>query len=218
MDPAFSGCLTVGSRLRQRVPDPGDQTAMMPETQKQPTPKASNALNEAAGLFSFLVRTWQYGAESRDRSVEVWSVGESLGIGDEQADRYVQELLELDLLRYNSLAGDVTLTSNGVTEVVLAQSRPWQPTEHFPPLAHMSNQMMLPLSGAETVVDASFEQLPDRLIDDPDRQSEPSGESRSREPELEILLSDLEQVLSGFETIPSGVLPLLETLEAELTA
>jgi len=98
--------------------------------------------------FSFLLKAYDFSSEHTEQSVPIWDIGQVMGLSETRAEEVASDLQEMNLLYYSSLAGDIALTSFGMSEVVLAQSQPLQPTTHFPPLANMSPQMMLPLSAA----------------------------------------------------------------------
>jgi len=96
--------------------------------------------------FSFLLTTYELSSPATEDAVPIWDVGSALGLQETVAEGIASDLQEMNLICYSSLAGDIALTSFGVSEIVLARSLPQQPTTHFPPLAVMSEQMVLPLA------------------------------------------------------------------------
>lgn len=129
---------------------------MTPETQpvqsKPPTALSGSPdeqdQSDVASMqaFSFLLKTYEMSSLETDDSVPIWDVGSALGLEEVVAESIASELQDMNLVYYSSLAGDIALTSFGISEIVLARSLPHQATMHFPPLASMSEQMMLPLA------------------------------------------------------------------------
>jgi len=130
---------------------------MTPDSQPvQPAP--SSMLTPTDGpmrVFTFLSKTYELSAGKTEGAVPIWDVADSLDIDETIAESIASDLQEMNLIFYSSLAGDIALTSFGVSEIVLARSLPDQPTTHFPALAHMSEQMMLPLVGNKVDNDAT---------------------------------------------------------------
>jgi len=98
--------------------------------------------------FSFLLKAYDFSSEHTEQSVPIWDIGRVMGLEEAQAEEIASDLQDMNLVYYSSLAGDIALTSYGMSEIVLAQSQPLQPTTHFPSLASMSPQMMLPLKAS----------------------------------------------------------------------
>jgi len=129
---------------------------MTPES--QPAQSAPSSLlpptDAPMRAFSFLLKAYELSAGEAEGAVPIWDVGSALGIEESIAEAIASDLQEMNLIYYSSLAGDIALTSFGLSEIVLARSLPEQPTTHFPALAAMSEQMMLPLAGRK-IEDAS---------------------------------------------------------------
>lgn len=140
---------------------------MTPETQtvqsKPITPASAGPedqlQDDAASMlaFTFLLKTYELSKPEADDSVPIWDVGSTLGLEEVVAESIASDLQDMNLVYYSSLAGDIALTSFGVSEIVLARSLPHQATTHFPPLAKMSEQMMLPLVNQASANSASAE-------------------------------------------------------------
>ncbi len=141
--------------------------------------------------FSFLLKAYELGSSEAEGAVPIWDVGAALGIEETEAESLASDLQEMNLIYYSSLAGDIALTSFGVSEIVLARSLPDQATTHFPPLALMSDQMMLPLTArAELPV---TDQLDTRLrkVDHTDAVDSFSSEVHVLATQLEAFKHDL---------------------------
>jgi len=96
--------------------------------------------------FSFLTRVHEMCASAENHCIPIWDVGEAMGLSEVESEQIASDLQELNMLHYTSLAGDIALTSFGVSEIILARSQPDMPTTHFPALASFSDQMHLPLA------------------------------------------------------------------------
>ncbi|MBX2886500.1 MAG: hypothetical protein KTR32_41480 [Granulosicoccus sp.] len=115
--------------------------------------------------FTFLLKAYELSTPESDDSVPIWDVGSALGLEEVTAESIASDLQDMNLVYYSSLAGDIALTSFGVSEIVLARSLPHQATTHFPPLASMSEQMMLPLANQSSISNtADFSENVSRLV------------------------------------------------------
>ena len=99
--------------------------------------KSKSSKQELAEQFKFLHQAWLFGKSKADCSVGIWDIGDSLSLGDSTSEALAGELKAAQLVYYSSLAGDIALTSLGVSEVILAKAQPSKATGRFPSLHSM---------------------------------------------------------------------------------
>lgn len=174
-----------------------------------PQTSPSESVNDLIRSFAFLVKAYELGAEETDCSVPIWEVGGDLGMSESDAEGIASNLQEMNLLYYSSLAGDIALTSFGVSEIVLARSQPHQATTHFPPLSSISDQMMLPLSNKrETNVK--------KLVDQLESFSAELLAENTQQFDLNPCIDLLDETLKISNGGPSSLIAELEELQLDL--
>ena len=159
--------------------------------------------------FSFLIKAYEMSAEEKDRSVPIWEVGDEMGLNEIEAENLASNLQEMSLLYYSSLAGDIALTSFGVSEIVLARSQPDQATTHFPALSSFSDQMMLPLSNKQ-------EPSMLRIVDQLEAFSAELLAESTRNYDLNPCIEELDETLKENGGGPQSLIAELEELQLDL--
>ena len=163
--------------------------------------------------FSFLLKTYELGAVEDDDSIPIWDVGDALGIDEPLSESIASDLQERKLIYYSSLAGDIALTSLGVSEIVLARSMPDQPTTHFPPLSSMSDQLMLPLPQLHSSLPTELGELTTQLEK---FRAELTGDDSALE--LDTCIEVLSSSLTRQPEAAAEFISDLEDLQATLTS
>lgn len=172
---------------------------MSPETQQ-------HEIDESViHAFSFLLTAYDCSSDYREQSVPIWDIGKAVGLSELQAEEIASELQELNLLYYSSLAGDIALTSFGMSEVVLAQSQPQLATTHFPPLANMSAQMLLPLRPAQ-------QPQVSKLVHQLESYGESLTQLADNRHDLNESVQMLEEVLATCDLVESSFIAELEEI------
>lgn len=87
-----------------------------------------------AKRFEFLNALYKATGGSRYQFVEMYELGQPLGLGRDETENVADYLQGQGLLMFPVLGGMVAITQAGIVEVETALSAPEQSTEHFPPL------------------------------------------------------------------------------------
>jgi hypothetical protein len=91
-------------------------------------------------FFLFLLRIYQWDAEQHgEGAVCLWDLAKDMQYARADAQRLADTLQKKGLLSFVSLSGDVSLTSLGSFEVMLALSQPRKSTRFFPAIAAFNN-------------------------------------------------------------------------------
>ncbi len=88
-----------------------------------------------ATRFRFLNALYEETDGNEACLVDMWELGERLGLDQRQTDSAVEYLKGEYLLSIETMGGHVAITHAGVLEIEEAMSDPTQPTEHFPAAA-----------------------------------------------------------------------------------
>ncbi len=90
-------------------------------------------------LFLFLLNIYRWDQDHDDHSVSLWEMAPELEYSNSDAQLIADQLQRKGLLTFVSLSGNVSLTSLGTFEVMLALSRPHKPTRYFPAIENFNN-------------------------------------------------------------------------------
>lgn len=83
-------------------------------------------------------------------AIPIWDVGASIAMSAIEAEAIASDLQEQSLIAYSSLAGDITLTELGRSELALLYARPDSPTARFPALTSLLEAMPVSVIEAHT--------------------------------------------------------------------
>ncbi len=109
--------------------------------------------------FRFLHALYRM-TQGRERElVDIWGLGNDLGLAEEDTCRVADHLNREGLLQYQAMGGGVSITHHGVAAVERAMSEPDVPTRYFPPVRTI---------------------LVDRMIESQVRQEPPEGAPPAR--------------------------------------
>jgi len=84
--------------------------------------------------FEFLKGVYERSEGSKYQDVDVYSVGEEIGLSSGEVDRAVEYLIEEGLIKRPHFGNDVAITHRGVVEAERSLVQPDQPTDYFLPL------------------------------------------------------------------------------------
>ncbi len=74
-------------------------------------------------------------------SIPIWDIGAEIAMSEIEAEAIASDLQEQALIAYSSLAGDIALTDLGRSELNLLYARPDTPTQRFPALLSLLNDL-----------------------------------------------------------------------------
>ncbi len=91
--------------------------------------------------FLFMNRLHEKTNGNQYAAVNMWEIGQELGLTQDQTELAVQYLEGEKLLEFGGWGGYVSITHYGVRQVEEALSKPDEPTQYFPPVhfIHVEN-------------------------------------------------------------------------------
>ena len=106
----------------------------------------ANSDERKIARFKLLDAIYRATDGSENQLVDVWSVGQSIGLSQDDTINAAQYLVSEGLLAFRAIGGIVGLTHVGIVEYEQAETRPQLGTTHFPVniinIAHMENSQI----------------------------------------------------------------------------
>jgi len=93
--------------------------------------------------FLFLKAVYQATEADEHKLVNMWQVGDELGLERDETARIVQYLTGETLLEHKALGGIIAITHHGIREVEDALSEPQEETYYFPPVNIINVETMI---------------------------------------------------------------------------
>jgi len=93
--------------------------------------------------FLFLKAVYQATEADEHKLVNMWQVGDELGLERDETARIVQYLTGETLLEHKALVGIIAITHHGIREVEDALSEPQEETYYFPPVNIINVETMI---------------------------------------------------------------------------
>jgi hypothetical protein len=92
-----------------------------------------------ADRFRLLNRLYERTDGRKHSSVDMFELGNELGMSHDEADGVVGYLVGEHLVEHRGIGREITITHYGVVEVERALSEPKEPTDYFPPVFNILN-------------------------------------------------------------------------------
>jgi hypothetical protein len=97
--------------------------------------------------FNFLKKVYDLCDGNENTMMNMWGIGNALGLEREETDKITQFLVGENLIKFVALGGELSITHYGVIKIEEAVSKPEKETQYFPPvniinIHHMENSQI----------------------------------------------------------------------------
>jgi len=128
----------------------------------------SNSIEKQSQRFEFLKLVYDTTQGIQNKLVNMWDIGEELGLDKQTIEAVAQYLVGEGLIKVWTFGGSLSITQLGIKEIERATTDLPEPTEHFPDVFNMSGDFrgaVINIKSNLTRVSQSINAIPNSDLD-----------------------------------------------------